>query len=1088
MKTFFLKLKSNPFLLWKKINFLSLHVAIKQKKILLPPPIFILFVLLFFVTNLKAQDCAYISNYSINGSNTSVSVIPGCSSLVVSFEVCTGSEIPVTGVKIQVDLPYFIQVIDAGNFQLISSDPENSVYEYTTTLEPEKCQQFLLTVDAGPMDPLKSAKAPIRFRAIPPIGLGCFYIIPEEYVTLIDPLAVPSNPSFPSFVLTNITGSASQITGLTCSNQKTSIMGLILNNTLYCDNNKDYCIKEDVLWMRPNAKIIVESGSSLTIDNTIVQGCQAVWDKIEVQDGATLIIKNNSLIRDAGIAAVTALSGSSIEASDSRFESNRIGIDIIGNINWFGCNNSIFSDATINRIGSKPDAGIRLNNAKNGINITSNATFEKSLYGIKAQNSIFAVGTCSFSNIGKHGVNAQKSTILSLAESKFDNMPEGVHTENTYSLIETNRFSNCTSYGVYASGAGQRIQVENNPSFTTCKTGIFTSKMNSILKDNVMDNVNIGIDTRDGSYFGGRVVTHNNIKASEIGINAFNCIFGRNENNTIEMEGNEKGTGISVNATAYDFFTNNKVTVKKGSYGIRMEHCYTSNISDSNPIEMHDTEAEAYGIYLGGGSEHTLNHNNIKGPGDGGFTESFGIYSSGSPESAITCNKVDKSEEGVTFLGQAPSTFQTNTMANHRIGLKVLQDSRMGKQLFHGNLWNGKYQSKAARNNDSNPLNSEFDIDSNVPDNNPSSVYANGKWFFSIPNGGTMYCKGGFTPPIRETGENPNIEFEEQVIKETFNPDSPYSDAIRWTATQHLYAKITSHPKLLGNELFNQFVEKNQYSTLGQLASVQQGLVQLSLKDTLFSTQNGLLLDTLQATMRFSMELARKITETSDNATKEALLIMQKAQLNQVDSLESSYEKAMTDAENGSEQYATKLLSFNKSINTSAIYDANEQQVNAIVLKRYLSHETTYDSLDTYQLYAIASQCPLEGGDAVYQARAQYRLVVPLASFSDATVCKLQKDEEEERIVAKSPTAVWDYVLSPNPANEYVVVSPLGDANNLPAYITITDAMGRIVQKATINENNTIIDIAQLYTGVYTFTSYFSNNIQANTKRLVVVK
>ena len=78
------------------------------------------------------------------------------------------------------------------------------------------------------------------------------------------------------------------------------------------------------------------------------------------------------------------------------------------------------------------------------------------------------------------------------------------------------------------------------------------------------------------------------------------------------------------------------------------------------------------------------------------------------------------------------------------------------------------------------------------------------------------------------------------------------------------------------------------------------------------------------------------------------------------------------------------LATLNSGITTSYACDANNKSVNAIVFHLLLTDTLAAGDLAT--LEGIAEQCPLEGGDAVYEARAFIRQMTG-TEYDDLDLC-----------------------------------------------------------------------------------------------------
>ena len=47
--------------------------------------------------------------------------------------------------------------------------------------------------------------------------------------------------------------------------------------------------------MESNAKIVVKDGNTLTINKDMIMSCDTMWDAIEVEEGASLVINELSM-------------------------------------------------------------------------------------------------------------------------------------------------------------------------------------------------------------------------------------------------------------------------------------------------------------------------------------------------------------------------------------------------------------------------------------------------------------------------------------------------------------------------------------------------------------------------------------------------------------------------------------------------------------------------------------------------------------------------------------------------------------------------------------------------------------------------
>jgi hypothetical protein len=112
---------------------------------------------------------------------------------------------------------------------------------------------------------------------------------------------------------------------------------------------------------------------------------------------------------------------------------------------------------------------------------------------------------------------------------------------------------------------------------------------------------------------------------------------------------------------------------------------------------------------------------------------------------------------------------------------------------------------------------------------------------------------------------------------------------------------------------------------------------------------------------------------------------------------------------------------------------------------------------------AIAVQCPLEGGAAVYAARALYRLNEDRA-FSDDSLCI---ETQERREVQAKPVERPEIYLLPNPATDMVTVAGLSASAETPALIQLVDASGVLRMERKVAARECAFSVASLPSGIY---------------------
>lgn len=114
----------------------------------------------------------------------------------------------------------------------------------------------------------------------------------------------------------------------------------------------------------------------------------------------------------------------------------------------------------------------------------------------------------------------------------------------------------------------------------------------------------------------------------------------------------------------------------------------------------------------------------------------------------------------------------------------------------------------------------------------------------------------------------------------------------------------------------------------------------------------------------------------------------------------------------------TLQLTANSNISTTELIEANRKMVDEIYLTTIAKDVDTFTVVQASELFTIANQCPMLGGNAVYTARALYRLIDEMVEYDDQLLC-LPHGIIVKSIRQQQPTAM---ILLPNPAKDEVTL------------------------------------------------------------------
>lgn len=183
----------------------------------------------------------------------------------------------------------------------------------------------------------------------------------------------------------------------------------------------------------------------------------------------------------------------------------------------------------------------------------------------------------------------------------------------------------------------------------------------------------------------------------------------------------------------------------------------------------------------------------------------------------------------------------------------------------------------------------------------------------------------------------------------------------------------------------------------------------------------------------------------------------------------AQYEAALAQADAAHQQYAEHadglaavrqgriqaLLALNAAVSADLTPAQNHKIVNDIVFRLLLNDSISAG--DAADLEAIAGQCPLEGGDAVYEARA---LLGGGVYYDDDVLCDLAQWRSRELPPAAVQTQVSRAMLYPNPASEMLYWSGAQSVR-----VRLFNAMGQLAVEQLLVGN--ALPIGLLPEGLY---------------------
>jgi len=842
--------------------------------------------------------------------------------------------------------------------------------------------------------------------------------------------------------------------------------------------------------MAPGAEIVVQSGVTLTLDKVVMFSCDQLWESIIVEDGGTLLV-NNSLIED-GTRAILAEPNATVKVTNSTFSDNLVGV-------------------------STPSGSISASN-NTQIELSGN-TFETSSEGLKAPFK---------GQRGRAGIEIWNVAPLVTVESSsanaatFQNLSNGIRSINSNLLVTEASFLNINqggdlsfNTGIFSNGSssGARWAIINGLETGTFQNvGVGLQSLNSwnILTKYSMTEITTGADVRSSRYI---AINNNVLKPSSRGIvlSQNPGTFALVQDNVVAlledaaqgaigMELAEPGAGSDP--WRYDV-ENNLITLDADeTTGIRLSGGKGITIQE-NTIELNETVQT--GLELFGSLQPAVGCNRFQGaefPPEG-FTETFGLFASGSPGATYQCNLADKVEIGFQFLdmGEA-SRMQGNQFCESNYNLQLgfdipgtgnNLDAVIGRQVHRGNIWLCNTPILQARNNaETRELAelSQFIVDAAE---NPFYLATNnwpaGVWFddqadpaatYSCFVEGEVICEDGFGAP--PAGRTPT-ELEVILAKGRF-PAGLYQEEMEWTGQLHLYRRLATEEVSAGagTAVDSFYQAQGPGSIFAQLVQIEALLRDAATPNTAVQGQLISLGDSIrqQADTYGTLD---SLLRQAGNPTDSLALVQQKDSLRQLMNTEIALADSL--AKSQAETALLKLQqarTVNNAISGSAAYIQNFKEFYDIYLDFLIADTLALTGSQQDSLLAIASQCALSGGNAVYLARSLYALADTSVTFDDVELCTVIGGREQ----AEQQAAHVPFRILPNPASGQITLEVEEDGLR-PEQMILYDATGRAVHTydGRLLSSQSTLPLPALPSGLY-WVQVRTQDQQVFVRRLII--
>ena len=846
--------------------------------------------------------------------------------------------------------------------------------------------------------------------------------------------------------------------------------------------------------MDPNTKFVINGTGKLTIVNSYLYGCNAMWDGIYPLGTNTVIIRE-SRIEDAQRVLIDSVGGAVITFTNNYVNKNYQGLvfkavktntsSVNVNGNLFTC--SSMPTPTVQPWGVPAALKPNLTNAPtfggySSVNLMAPYNTLKSFCGI------YSAGAA---HTGKANSAITIGTATNGNENVFDKMQYGAYNYVSNMVFQNNVFQNIKSsiapigggasnaavlvFGPFFGGGSYYTQIGGASSafkntFKDNDYGVASVLPSALLVQyNKFENQTNGVYINSNSTGKVANIRNNNFYQNGIGVNCYNnthittSIKDNNFDNTASAVGTYADNyaircteaTLATNPSAYPAFDidNNKIS---GFYnGIYTSQTLLPIVYDNEVHMRSDNTFEHWqqGINATNTNSATINNNIVDMPSLNFWSYwQIGINLSTNQVPKAQCNSVNNVNMAIAAGGAnltpANDGIKGNYLQNANIGIWLVDNGQIGNQ---------------AGSTGSNSSDNVW----NIPDVGIYPTYYTYAQNSSNPNSDIFFTRsgGGYDIPTTKAG---NIG---SSISMFGNNSSAAS-----TGSCNVNAATPSNAKLTG---------------AASLASLMQ-------------TAEDIAFDYNQAT-NFSLNATANLSAADDindnEVNRKAILrkqLLSNIVLQQVDvqdSKELTAFMAAVKAENtgllfavdslihDAEKDSTKITAAknaNASITPNNKVEQSQQQFNDLYLA-YLAQNKTLNAGEVVNLEAVAQQCPMYYGTAVYQARA---VLFDLKHQNYRSACENVSPNASSKRIGQTTdnlAQTTDINVYPNPANTVVFIDA---KNHETVVLKLYDVMGHLVIDKIIISNEKI-DITNLSNGIYIYKLYH-NDTELKVGKLII--
>jgi hypothetical protein len=721
--------------------------------------------------------------------------------------------------------------------------------------------------------------------------------------------------------------------------------------------------------------------------------------------------------------------------------------------------------------------------------------------------------------------------LLGKAQNLIDDFQTGIWNRGSSLYIENTKIENC-NYGVNAAWACQEAFHETyfNNNLIGYKSDAGKNDLNRVKFENnryiaIQNDNMLGLNSLDDISI---VQSFDPAYSSTYGIrtNNYSGAWGFNfiNNYKIRFDNNVTNSAFGIridNATSgmYSIIGNgSSISLPSNiayTRGMLLTNMDAANISDNNIALGSNYSRSAIGIDIQGGKQMLLKDNTITQLAFQDLTK--GINMRISQRNHYCCNHIADLGEGLDFNGNCDqnklSMTDLNGMMQH--GLLMGSSGLIGKQVVQGNRWwetgaanPASFNIAGAEHNSNNyffTIASQFLVPKLMPPTAPSVIVsAAPDWFRSYnapelsdcgvcsdiffrdnPEVVIKYrkiweCLGIDSIITRVDSGNIAISDYEYQLMGGFSGPAEFTEGFNWVANKKLYQKLDANPELLLDRMAMQYYTENSDQEFAQIAVLNN-----IIGDILYPDRDRK--DTLDELECEWIIIKDELVKVNDDILVQdsislVQIVLKKQLVSDLSRIGNDMKQIFTQFNIERKQNAASLLQVLSSMAFTSERALIEYNVMKTSLEVIMNEQTELSTAQLNRLTGIVERCPLDLGDAVYAARALYRMNYD-SNWDDDDLCNIARPRAEK---IKNVKDQWQ--IYPNPTNDDLWIKlPNNKYDNFE--INIINHSGQIVKKFEFDSpfNDVIkINSLNLQSGIYLVKIYDKNEILFADKVVII--